>query len=128
MSLKSNKFKKFYKNKKILVTGGTGLIGRSVVQQLCELGAKVCVISLDKVKLPFKVKIIYGDLTNFDFCKKITKNIDFAFHLSGIKGSVKATIEKPASFFVPLLMMNTNFLEACRINNVLRIKIYFYRF
>ena len=27
------------------------------------------------------------------------------------KGSVKVTIEKPASFFVPLIMMNTNFLE-----------------
>lgn len=121
MLAKNKKFLKFYKSKKVLVTGGTGLIGRSVVEQLCLLGAKVTVISLDKVKIPAKAKVIYGDLTNFDFCKRVTKNLDYAFHLSGIKGSVKATIDKPASFFVPLLMMNTNFLEACRLNNIKRL-------
>jgi GDP-L-fucose synthase len=31
------------------------------------------------------------------------------------------TKSKPASFFVPLLMMNTNILEACRINNVQKV-------
>jgi GDP-L-fucose synthase len=47
--------------------------------------------------------------------------MDFVFHLAGIKGSVAMTISKPASFFVPLLMFNTNVLEACRINNVRKI-------
>ena len=64
---------------------------------------------------------MHGDLTDFNFCKEITKDIDFAFHVSGIKGSIKVTIEKPSSFLVPLIMMNTNFLEACRINNVKRL-------
>lgn len=112
---------KFFYKKKIIVTGGTGLIGRSVVNLLCNLGAKVLVVSLDKITPNKRAKYINGDLTSFDFCKKITKNIHYAFHLSGIKGSVKVTIEKPASFFVPLLMMNTNFLEACRINHVKRL-------
>jgi GDP-L-fucose synthase len=30
-------------------------------------------------------------------------------------------VEKPASFFVPLLMMNTNFLEASRINGIKKL-------
>jgi GDP-L-fucose synthase len=47
--------------------------------------------------------------------------MDCVFHVAGIKGSVKVTIEKPASFFVPLLMFNTNVLEASRINNVKKL-------
>jgi GDP-L-fucose synthase len=117
----SNKILKFFDKKKILVTGGTGLIGRFVVSKLLNFNAKVTVVSLDDFLVDKSAKHIKGDLTNFEFCKKITRNIDYAFHLSGIKGSVKVTIEKPASFFVPLLMMNTNFLEACRLNNVNRL-------
>ena len=44
--------------------------------------------------------------------------MDFVFHLAGIKGSIEVTQSKPASFFVPLLMFNTNVLEACRLNKV----------
>lgn len=117
----SNKILKFFDKKKILVTGGTGLIGRFVVNKLLSFNAKVTVVSLDDFVVDKSAKHIKGDLTNFEFCKKITRNIDYAFHLSGIKGSVRVTIEKPASFFVPLIMMNTNFLEACRLNNVNRL-------
>jgi GDP-L-fucose synthase len=115
------KVKKYFKSKNIIVTGGTGLIGRNVVSKLCDYGAKVTVVSLDNIKGDKRAKYIFGDLTDFEFCKKITNNKDFAFHMAGIKGSVKVTIEKPASFFVPLIMMNTNFLEACRINKVKRL-------
>lgn len=117
----SNSIKKSFKKKKIIITGGTGLIGRFVVKRMCDFGAKVTVISLDKFKVDKRAKHIKGDLTDFNFCKKITKNQDYAFHMSGIKGSVKVTIEKPASFFVPLLMMNTNFLEASRINGIKKL-------
>ena len=78
-------------------------------------------ISLDKLKIHDKVNHIYGDLTNFEFCKEQTKDMDCVFHVAGIKGSVKVTLEKPASFFVPLLMFNTNILEASRINNVKKL-------
>ncbi len=110
-----------FRNKKCLVTGGTGLIGRQVVDILIESGAKVKIVSLDKVNVNKKARHIYGDLTSFDFCKKVTNNTDFVFHLAGIKGSIEVTKTKPASFFVPLLMFNTNVLEACRINNVKKV-------
>jgi|TARA_B110000093_G_C12948653_1_gene401406 GDP-L-fucose synthase len=113
--------KKFFEKKNIIITGGTGLIGRFVVNKLCNLNANVKVVSLDDFIADERAEHIKGDLTNFEFCKEITRDIDYAFHVSGIKGSVKVTIEKPASFFVPLLMMNTNFLEACRLNNVKRL-------
>jgi GDP-L-fucose synthase len=83
--------------------------------------ANVKIASLDRVKVSEKAEHIFGDLTNFEFCKQLTKGIDYAFHLAGIKGSIEVTKSKPASFFVPLLMMNTNMLEACRVNEVEKV-------
>ena len=105
----------------VLVTGGTGLIGRQVVALLCQAGARVKIASLDRIKVNDKAEHVLGDLASFEFCKDITKDMDFVFHLAGIKGSVEVTKAKPASFFVPLLMMNTNMLEACRLNQVQKV-------
>jgi len=112
---------KNFAGRNVLVTGGTGLIGRQIVDILCDASAKVKVVSLDKIKVNEQAEHIFGDITNFEFCKDITKDIDFVFHLAGIKGSIEVTKKKPASFFVPLLMMNTNILEACRINEVQKV-------
>ncbi|PSB39928.1 hypothetical protein C7B69_00900 [filamentous cyanobacterium Phorm 46] len=110
-----------FAGKNVVVTGGTGLIGREVVKILDRADANVKIASLDRVKVSEKAEHIFGDLTNFEFCKQLTKGIDYAFHLAGIKGSIEVTKSKPASFFVPLLMMNTNMLEACRVNEVEKV-------
>ncbi len=118
----SKEFLKNFEGKKCLVTGGTGLIGRQVVEMLCDAGARVTIISLDKgIEVDERAIYLYADLTDFDSCKKMTIDKEYVFHIAGIKGSVKVTKEKPASFFVPLLMMNTNILEACRLNNVEKV-------
>ena len=117
----TNQIKQYFKNKKILVTGGTGLIGRQLVKKLLDFGARVTVISLDRIKPYKKVKYIYGNLNSFEFCKKVTKNKQIVFHLAGIKGSAKITKTNPADFYVPLLMMNTNLLEATRLNKVKKV-------
>ena len=111
----------FFKNKNILITGGTGLIGRQIVDILKKINCKITTASLDNIKLKGTSKHYKGDLKDKSFCNKITKNTDCVFHLAGIKGSVKTTIKKPSSFFVPLILMNTNVLEASRINNVKRL-------
>jgi len=110
-----------FAGKNVLVTGGTGLIGRQVVNILCDAGAKVKIVSLDKIKVNDKAEHVYGDLRSFEFCQYITKNMDFVFHVAGMKGSVEVAKAKPASFFVPFLMMNTNVLEACRVNKVQKV-------
>jgi GDP-L-fucose synthase len=110
-----------FSNKTAVVTGGTGLIGRQVVRILCDAGAHVRIVSLDKITVHPTAEHIYGDLSDFSFCKQITQDVDFVFHIAGIKGSVEVTKSKPASFFVPLLMMNTNMLEASRLNQVEKV-------
>ena len=117
----NNIIKNKFKNKKVIITGGTGLIGRQLTKILQSMKAKITVVSLDKYATEKGAKNIVGDLSDFSFCNSVAKNQDYAFHLAGIKASVKTTIEKPASFYVPLVMMNTNFLEACRINKVKKL-------
>lgn len=107
---------KSFKGKNAVLTGGTGLIGRQVAGILCDAGANVRVVSLDKLNINEKVEHVYGDLTDLNFCLDVTKDMDFVFHMAGIKGSIDVTKSKPASFFVPLLMFNTNVLEAARRN------------
>ena len=96
---------KSFVGRNVLVTGGTGLIGRQVVDFICNTGAKVKITSLDRINVNDQAEHIYGDLTNFEFCKDITKGMDCVFHIAGVKGSLEVTKTKPANFFVPLLMV-----------------------
>ncbi len=112
---------RFFEGKNVLVSGGSGLIGRQIVSRLLEAGAAVRSVSLDQIQVEEKVDYVQGDLCDFGFCQQIVKDMDCVFHVAGIKGSIEVTKSKPASFFVPLMMMNTNMLEACRLNNVERV-------
>lgn len=110
-----------FSGRSVLVTGGTGLIGREIVHILADAGAHVKIVSLDRVEVDPRVKHVYGDLTDFGLCKELTRDMEFVFHVAGIKGSMEVTKSKPASFFVPLIMFNTNVLEACRLNKVQKV-------
>ncbi len=111
----------FYKNKKVLVTGGTGLIGRPLVEMLLEQGAEVRIASLDDASRANPAAEFWqADLTRYENCLKVCENQDYVFHLAGIKGSPKMCKEQPASFLVPTIMFNTNMMEAARRCNVER--------
>lgn len=116
-----DKVLKNFSGRNVLVAGGTGLIGRQVVDLLCAAGAKVKIVSLDNIRINDKAEHCIGDLMDFNFCKQITRDMDFVFHLAGVKGSMEVSKTKMASHFVPTMMMNTNVLEACRINKVKKV-------
>ena len=91
-----------FKNKNILVTGGKGMIGRSLVDIL-------------QTKSPNN--ILVADLPDYDLrdrnvCKEICDGQDIIFHLAGIKGSPQRCMESPASFSVPMIQFNANMVEA----------------
>ena len=114
----NDKISQSFSKSNVLVTGGTGLIGRQVVDLLDKCDANVRIVSLDHIKVNEKAEHIYGDLTEYSFCREITKDMDYVFHIAGIGASVETSKTKLASHFVPMLMMNTNVIEACRINKV----------
>lgn len=113
---------KFYYKKKILVAGGTGMVGQQLVNKLVNYGAIVYVASKDnKLLANKKIKKFYNiDLTILKNCLKVTKNIDYVFNLLGITGSPKTNLEFPASFMMGNLNLALPLLEASKQNNVKR--------
>ena len=108
-----------FKDQKVLVTGGGGMIGRSLVKLLLERGAKITIADLTEPSdLPKEVGYVKADLRYFDQCEKICQGMDYIFSLVGIKGSPKMCAEQPADFMVPMLQFNTNMMEAAHRANV----------
>ncbi len=103
------------RQRKILVTGGTGLIGRPLVQMLIDAGAKVRIASLDDASRAHPdAEFMKVDLMYLDNCLKACEGMEDVFHLAGVKGSPAMAAKKPASFFTPMMSFNTNMLEAAR--------------
>lgn len=104
-----------FQGKKVLVTGGTGLVGTPLVEMLIERGANVRVASLDDpARAHPKADFHRVNLMKFDNCLKVCEGMEIVFHVAGIKGSPAMTAIKPASFFVPTITFNTNMMEAAR--------------
>jgi GDP-L-fucose synthase len=113
-----------FKDKKVLVAGGSGLIGIQLVDLLTQHGAKVNVVDLrkpyGKVNFPVDVTFKGMDLTDYTNCISACEGMDYVFNLMCIKGSPKVMKEKPASHLVPMIRFNTNLMEAARECNVSR--------
>ena len=106
-------------NKKILVTGGTGMIGIPLVNELIKAGASVTVASLDNKKLSNpNARFLKLDLREKKNCIKVCDNQEIVFHLAGVKGSPLMTNKKPASFLVPTVTFSMNMMESARICGV----------
>ena len=108
-----------FKNQKVLVTGGAGMIGRQLVNLLIEKEAQVTVADLNEPNdLPSGVKFVKANLLYFDQCQNICQDQDYVFNLVGIKCSPKVTMEQPADIMGPMMQFNTNMLEAAMKANV----------
>jgi GDP-L-fucose synthase len=108
-----------FKNQKVLVTGGAGMIGRQLVNLLLEKGADVTVADINEpTGLPEEIKFVKANLLYFDQCQSICQDQDYVFNLVGIKCSPKVTLEQPADIMGPMMQFNTNMLEAAMKANV----------
>lgn len=72
----------------ILVTGATGRVGRHVVAQLVQRGAKVRVLTRDpsKASFPSGVEVARGDLLDLDALRAAFKGIRTFFLLNAVTG------------------------------------------
>ena len=99
-----------FKNKKVLVTGGTGMVGQQLVPKLIQLGAKVFVSSLDHKSLVNQdIDDFYQlDLSNLDNCIKIMDGKNIVINLLGVTGSPLLNETKPATFMMSNLYCAIN--------------------
>lgn len=110
-----------WNNKSVLVAGGSGMIGRYLVDLLLDLGSKVTVVSLDNpIGLNPKAQFICTDLMHFQNCLDVCYNQDYVLNLLGVKGSPNITRNRAASFLVPQVMLSYNLMEAARRQKVER--------
>ncbi len=121
----------FWRNKKVVVTGGAGFIGSHLTERLVTAGAKVIVVDKSEkaiktnlVNVKDKVKIIADiDLFKLDDCLKITKDIDIVMNLAAKVAGIEYNQKYPAEMFFDNVKLNANMLESARINKVERFLV-----
>lgn len=89
----------------VLITGGNGLVGSAFDGGL-KVGSKDC--NLTK----------YPDTENLIRGKKFLNNIDSVIHTAAKVGGLGDNMANQAVFFHDNLLMNTNVIEACRMNRI----------
>ena len=105
--------------KKALITGSNGLVGRHLVKKCLESGYHV--IGVDNVKPQIDdYNFILADLTKPNVIEDIfLKNeFDVVFNCFGVKGSPIRAKNSPVDFLYPSFKINTEIINQCQKNNI----------
>ncbi|EMI1449532.1 MULTISPECIES: polysaccharide biosynthesis protein [Enterobacterales] len=118
-----------FKNKTLLITGGTGSFGNAVLNRFLETDIKeIRIFSRDEKKQDdmrkkynnHKLKFYIGDVRDYSSILNATRGVDFIFHAAALK-------QVPSCEFHPIQAVKTNILgtenvlEAAIANGVKRV-------
>jgi len=108
-----------YKNKKVLVTGGTGFIGSRLAERLLideEAEVRVMVHNWPKAAWVSRlgVDLVKGDITSYEDVEKAVEGCEIVFHCVGVGGTREQAMK--------INVQGTeNVLKACKKHNVKRV-------
>src|SRR5687767_13915399 len=102
-----------YTDRKILVTGGCGMIGSHIVDELLKCNARVRITQHIRPS-PFgaNVDVVSAYLRTMSACRKAVEGIDYVFHAAGVTGGLQRAKFDPIPTFTDNLIINTQVLEA----------------
>jgi len=108
-----------FKDKILLITGGTGSFGNAVLRRFLNTDIKeIRIFSRDELKQDDmrkkynnpKLKFYLGDVRDFNSIKDAAKNVDFIFHAAALK-------QVPVCEFYPIQAVKTNILGTENVLN-----------
>jgi UDP-glucose 4-epimerase len=120
-----------FKNKVLLITGGTGSFGNTVLKRFLSTEVReIRIFSRDEKKqedmrIAFnnpKLKFFIGDVRDYDSIYQALKGVDYVFHAAALK-------QVPSCEFYPMEAVRTNVigtenvLNAATANNVSRVVV-----
>lgn len=103
-----------FKNKKILITGGTGSFGNAFLKKILKSGVnEVRIFSRDEKKQDdmrnffsnSKIKFYIGDVRDYNSVFNATRGVDYIFHAAALK-------QVPSCEFYPMEAVKTNIIGA----------------
>ena len=115
-----------FKNKSILITGGTGSFGKAVLNKLLNVGFKeIIIFSRDELKqelmrLEYKkenLKFYIGDVRDYESILNASKNVNYIFHAAALK-QVPSCEFYPEEAYKTNVVGTLNAMNAANSNNV----------
>jgi GDP-L-fucose synthase len=97
----------FWKNKKILLTGGAGFLGSHLSAKIRKLGADVIIPRSKDHDLRLKEE-----------CKNAVKGMDYVIHLAAKVGGIGYNRLHPGEMYYDNIMMGANLMEEARLEKV----------
>ncbi len=97
----------FWREKKILVTGGAGFLGTHLVRKLIQTRQ----VQPQQIVIPRSRQI---DLRKWEDSRKILEGIDVVIHLAARVGGIGFNRENPAALFYDNILMGVNMIEGAR--------------
>jgi len=123
----NKKLENEYKNKIILITGGTGSIGLGIVKKLIPLKPKMIKILTNDENSIFEskkllgeisqIKYILGDIRDNDRLRLAMRNVNFVFHAAAMK-HIDICEQNPFDAVKTNVIGTSNILEASIIEGV----------
>ena len=125
--IKNKKLSAEFKNKKILVTGGTGSVGTGIVKQLIKYNPSIIRILSNDENSIFEMKrqfpnirnltFMIGDVRDIDRVKLAIRNIDIVFHAAAMK-HIDICEQNPFDAVKTNVIGTSNVIEAALLEDV----------
>jgi len=119
-----------FKNKRIVILGGTGYLGRALTTEILKHNPKhIIVYSRDEVKHfnfmkcfnnSTKINCVIGDIRDYNSVLKVTRSADIVLHVAALKrmDMLEANVEESIKTNI---LGSINVFHACVENNVQKV-------